>query len=137
MKIKRFNESLSEEILLYNNKGDLKLGSFKVDQRGKSGTIYIKSVYDVDWDKSRITFYNNKRGSTEWTSILPQSLDKLTDEMKLLIYESDKKEEYMKCSFYLEYDGEKRFARLIHIDPEFQRVEEGGRIISYFDKLEY
>lgn len=113
MRIKRFNESLSEEILLYNNKGDLKLGSFWVGQRGKSGTIYIKSVDDVDWEKSIITFYNNKRGSSEWTSILPESLDRLTDEMKLLIYEADKKEEYVKCTFYLEYDGERRFARLI------------------------
>ena len=29
MKIKRFNESISDEpIILYNNKGDVKLGSF-------------------------------------------------------------------------------------------------------------
>jgi hypothetical protein len=129
--IRKFNESLSEEILLYNNKGDLKLGSFKVHQRGKSGTFNIDGADDVDWEKSTLTFYNNKRGSTEWTNILPQSLDKLTDEIKLLIYESDKKEEYVKCSFYLENDGEKRFARLIHIAPEFQRVKEGGIITSY------
>lgn len=135
--IKRFNENSSEEIMLYNNKGDLKLGSFKVHQRGKSGSIYIKSIDDVDWEQSFLSFYNNTRGSTEWTHILPQSLDKLTDEIKLLIYESDKKEEYVKCSFYLEYDGEERFARLIHIAPEFKRVKEGGIITSYIDKFEY
>jgi len=135
--IKKFNENSSEEIMLYNNKGDLKLGSFKVHQRGKSGAIYIKSVDDVDWEQSFLSFYNNTRGSTEWTNILLQSLDKRTDEIKLLIYESDKKEEYVRCSFYLEYDGEKRFARLIHIAPEFERVKEGGIITSYLDKLEY
>jgi len=30
--IRKFNENSSEEIMLYNNKGDLKLGSFKVHQ---------------------------------------------------------------------------------------------------------
>jgi hypothetical protein len=133
MKIKRFNENLSEEILLYNNSGDLKLGSFKLSQQGKSGTYLIKSIDDVDWDKSDITFFSNKRGSTEWISISPQSIDKLTDEMKSLIYESDKKEEFLKCSFYI--DDNK--AKLIHIGPKFERVEEGVKIISYVDKFEY
>ena len=133
MKIKRFNENLSEEILLYNNSGDLKLGSFKLSQQGKSGTYFIKSIDDVDWGKSRITFFSYKRGSTEWISISPQSIDKLTDEMKSLIYESDKKEEFLKCSFYI--DDNK--AKLIHIGPKFERVEEGVKIISYVDKFEY
>jgi hypothetical protein len=133
MKIKRFNENLSEEILLYNNEGDLKLGSFRLSQQGKSGTYLIKSIDDVDWGKSRITFFSYKRGSTEWVSISPQSIDKLTDEMKSLIYEADKKEEYVKCSFYI--DDNK--AKLIHIEPKFERVKEGGKIISYVDKFEY
>ena len=133
MKIKRFNENLSEEILLYNNAGDLKLGSFRLSQQGKSGTYYIKSIDDVDWVKSRMIFFSDKRGLTEWISISPQSLDKLTDEMKSLIYEADKKEEFVKCSFYI--DDNK--AKLIHIEPKFERVKEGGKIISYVDKLEY
>ena len=62
MKIKRFNENLSEEILLYNNAGDLKLGSFRLSQQGKSGTYYIKSIDDVDWVKSRMIFFSYKRG---------------------------------------------------------------------------
>jgi hypothetical protein len=133
MKIKRFNENLSEEILLYNNEGDLKLGSFRLSQQGKSGTYLIKSIDDVDWGKSRITFFSYKRGSTEWVSISPQSIDKLTDEMKSLIYEADKKEEYVKCSFYINDNK----AKLIHIEPKFERVKEGGKIISYVDKFEY
>ena len=53
--------------------------------------------------------------------------------MKSLIYEADKKEEFVKCSFYI--DDNK--AKLIHIEPKFERVKEGGEIISYVDKLEY
>ena len=50
MRIKRFNESLSEEIIPYNNKGYLKFGSLWVHQRGLSGTIYIKDINDVEMD---------------------------------------------------------------------------------------
>lgn len=59
MKIKRFLENITQEpIVLFNNKGDLKLGSMRVSQRGLSGTIYIKSIDDVNWEKSRIVFYS-------------------------------------------------------------------------------
>jgi hypothetical protein len=87
MKIKRFNESISDEpIILYNNKGDVKLGSFKINQRGKSGSFLIKDVSDVDWNKSTISYYNYKRGGTEWINIHPDSLSRLTDEIKQMCY---------------------------------------------------
>ena len=134
MKIKRFNESISDEpIILYNNKGDVKLGSFKINQRGKSGSIFIKDLSDGDWDKSRITYYNYLRGGTEWINIHPESLSRLTDEIKQMCYESDKKEKYLEFTFYID----DKLAKLIHVNPKFKRVEEGGEIISYLDKFEY
>jgi hypothetical protein len=134
MKIKRFNESISDEpIILYNNKGDVKLGSFKINQRGKSGSFFIKDISDVDWDKSTISYYNYLRGSTEWINIHPESLLRLTDEIKQMCYESDKKENYLKFTFYVD----DKLAKLIHVNPKFKRVEEGGEIISYSDKFEY
>jgi hypothetical protein len=134
MKIKRFNESISDEpIILYNNKGDVKLGSFKINQRGKSGSFFIKDVSDVDWDKSTISYYNYRRGGTEWINIHPDSLARLTDEIKQMCYESDKKEKYLEFTFYVD----DKLAKLIHVNPKFKRVEEGGEIISYSDKFEY
>jgi hypothetical protein len=134
MKIKRFLENITQEpIVLYNNKGDLKLGSIRVSQRGLSGTIYIESIDDVDWVKSRIVFYNDSRGGTEWRNILPESLDKLSDEIKELIYQKDKEENYLMFTFYLEND----LAKLVHIGPEFKRTKDGGVITSYIDKLTY
>jgi hypothetical protein len=134
MKIKRFLENITQEpIVLYNNKGDLKLGSIRVSQRGLSGTIYIESIDDVDWVKSRIVFYSYSRGMTEWRNILPESLDKLSDEIKELIYQKDKEENYLMFTFYLEND----LAKLVHIGPEFKRTKDGGVITSYIDKLTY
>jgi hypothetical protein len=134
MKIKRFNESISDEpIILYNNKGDVKLGSFKINQRGKSGSFFIKDVSDVDWDKSTISYYNYRRGGTEWINIHPDSLARLTDEIKQMCYESDKKEEYLEFTFFVD----DKLAKLIHVNPKFKRVKEGGEIISYTDKFEY
>ena len=134
MKIKRFLENITQEpIVLYNNKGDLKLGSIRVSQRGLSGTIYIESIDDVDWVKSRIVFYNDSRGGTEWRNILPESLDKLSDEIKELIYQKDKEENYLMFTFYLEND----LAKLVHIGPEFKRTKDGGVITSFIDKLTY
>jgi len=134
MKIKRFNESISDEpIVLYNNKGDVKLGLFKINQRGKSGSFFIKDVSDVDWDKSTISYYNYRRGGTEWINIHPESLSRLTDEIKQMCYESDKKEKYLEFTFYVD----DKLAKLIHVNPKFKRVEEGGEIISYSDKFEY
>jgi len=143
MRIKRFNESLSEEIILFNNKGYLKFGSLWVHQRGLSGTSYIKDINDVDWDKLTISYYNNQAGATYRAEILPESISKLTPEVKQLIWESDKKEEFLKCSFCFENpeDPEKiKFhgvAKLIHISPEFKRTKDGGVITSYIDKLTY
>jgi len=134
MKIKKFNENLSDEpIVLYNNKGDLKIGSLKINQRGKSGNYSIKDISDVNWDASKITYYNNKRGSSEWLEIHPKSLSKLTDEIKNIFYEQDKIEEYTKFTFYIVDEC----ALLIHVNPEFRRLKEGGEITSYFEKLEY
>jgi hypothetical protein len=134
MKIKRFNESISDEpIILYNNKGDVKLGSFKINQRGKSGSYFRKDVSDVDWDKSIISYYNYRRGGTEWINIHPESLARLTDEIKQMCYESDKKEEYLEFTFFVD----DKLAKLIHVNPKFKRVKEGGEIISYLDKFEY
>jgi len=134
MKIKRFLENITQEpIVLFNNKGDLKLGSMRVSQRGLSGTIYIESIDDVDWEKSRIVFYSYSRGMTEWANILPESLDKLSDEIKELIYQKDKEENYLMFTFYLEND----LAKLVHIGPEFKRTKDGGVITSYIDKLTY
>jgi hypothetical protein len=134
MKIKRFLENITQEpIVLYNNKGDLKLGSIRVSQRGLSGTIYIESIDDVNWVKSRIVFYSYSRGGTEWRNILPESLDKLSDEIKELIYQKDKEENYLMFTFYLEND----LAKLVHIGPEFKRTKDGGVITSFIDKLTY
>ena len=134
MKIKRFLENITQEpIVLYNNEGDLKLGSIRVSQTGLSGTIYIKNIDDVNWGKSRIVFYSYSRGMTEWRNILPESLDKLSDEIKELIYQKDKEENYLMFTFYLEND----LAKLVHIGPEFQRTKDGGVITSYIDKLTY
>lgn len=132
-RIKRFNENLEQEVILYNNKGELMLGNFKINQKGKSGSIYIKDINDVDWEKSTITYYNSIARTTYWTNISQESLNKLSDEVKELIWEADKKENFIKCSFYLQND----LAKIIHISPEFERVEEGGKIISYLDKLQY
>jgi hypothetical protein len=134
MKIKKFNENLSDEpIVLYNNKGDFKLGSFKINQRGKSGTYFIKDISDVNWDESIITYYNYKRGSSEWIKIHPKSLQKLTDEIKEICYKQDKIEEYTKFTFYIVDEC----ALLVHVNPEFNRLKEGAEITSYFEKLEY
>lgn len=134
MKIKRFNEIQSEEILLFNNEGDLKLGIFRLSQQGKSGAYYIKNIDDVDWKSSKITFLSYKRGSTEWINISQESLDKFTNELKLLLYEAQKRDEDVKCSFYIDDNGK---AKLIHIGLEFLRVEKGGKITSYISKFEY
>ena len=134
MKIKRFLENITQEpIVLYNNEGDLKLGSIRVSQTGLSGTIYIESIDDVNWGKSRIVFYSYSRGGTESRNILPESLDKLSDEIKELIYQKDKEENYLMFTFYLEND----LAKLVHIGPEFKRTKDGGVITSYIDKLTY
>jgi|LakMenEpi03Aug12_release.lakeMendotaPanAssembly.Ray.scaffolds.fasta_scaffold1542266_2 hypothetical protein len=134
MKIKKFNENLSDDpILLYNNKGDFKLGSFRINMRGKSGTIFIKDISDVNWDASIISYHNYLRGSSEWLKIHPRSLQKLSDEIKEICYKQDKIEEYTKFTFYI-VDG---CALLVHVNPEFKRLKEGGEITSYFDKLKY
>lgn len=126
-------EIWEDGIVEYNNRGDLKLGRLKLHQRGKSGTIYIQDPDDVDWNKSHITYYNPIRGSYEWLGIHPVSLLQFTDEIKKMCFEGDLAEKYIQFTFRVV----DKCALLIHMEPVFKRIEQGGEITSYFTKFEY
>lgn len=121
---------LDEPIVRFNNEGDIKLGTIQLNKLD-GGIVW--DIGDVDWDTSRIIYYHNKRRTTYTMPISPTSINKFTEVFKELIYKQDKQEECLQFSFSISNE----FAQLIHVNPKFERVENGGRVISYINKFEY
>lgn len=126
--LKKFNE---DTLILFNNKGDLKLGRFNVASKGISGTYNIQSTDDVNWSELLIVYHNPIRRGTEWIFVSEISLNKLSNEIKDLIFENDKKETFIRVSFKIVNDK----AEIVHINPLYNRTDNGLLITSYTEKL--
>ena len=78
-----------------------------------------------------ITYYNKKRGCNCWINISPESVNKLTDDIKEMIFDVNMVDGYFKSTFYIKND----VAILVHISPKIERLTDYGNIVSCISKL--